>query len=146
MRKVGQAADTAAYCTLIRGSCTAGNLEGAMALFHQTRARGVALDEATLIHASCQHAKVNFADAVFEAMQEHSHLKTTHVTFAMLVKAYGRACCGHSVRGQWHSRRASAQCRGATPSARGIAGVLVPSAGADLGPPCSSATSSSTTL
>merc|ERR1719221_1867184 len=93
MHSASVSPDVATYSILIKASCNAGQLDGAISLFRQCRSRGLAFDEVafnTLLLACSKAEQVSMADEILAEMRSVG-LAPTQVTISILVKMYGKA-------------------------------------------------------
>merc|ERR1719329_1075213 len=89
----GAAQDHVACALLIKSSCSAGNVDNAVALFRQLRSRGMEREHAAMnaLLLACARADlVPEADEVFEDMRQSGRTPNS-MAAALLIKMFGRA-------------------------------------------------------
>merc|ERR1719343_649682 len=93
MHRASVQPDVATYSILIKASCNAGQVVGALSLFRQLRGRGLAFDEVafnTLLLACSKAEMLTDAEEILAEMRAVG-VAPTNVTVSIVVKMYGKA-------------------------------------------------------
>merc|ERR1719277_1598994 len=93
MHRSSMVPDNQTYSAVLKSSCSVGNVEAALSLYRETRARGILFDQAVCnaLLLSCSRAeRLADAEAIFEDMLCSHEKAPSHVTTSIMVKLYGK--------------------------------------------------------